>query len=280
MVRGYIVEVVGGDGSLGDAVDYNVGDLVVGCRRDGECLAPTGADGHASLGRDRAIASCGCRDGIRRQCKRGADRMVRGYIVEVVGGDGSLGDAVDYNVGDLVVGCRRDGECLAATGADGHASLGRDRAIASCGCRDGIRRQCKRGADRVVGSHTAERIGGDGAFGDAVNYNVGDLVVGCRRDGECLVPTGADGYVSLGRDGAVASCGCCDGIRRQCKRGADRVVGSHTAERIGGDGAFGDAVDYHVGDLVVGCRRDGECLGSTGTDGYAPLGRDGAVASC
>ena len=65
MVRGYIVEVVGGDGALGDAVDYNVGDLVVGCRRDAECLGPTGADGYAPLGRDGAVASCGCCDGIR-----------------------------------------------------------------------------------------------------------------------------------------------------------------------------------------------------------------------
>jgi hypothetical protein len=56
--------------------------------------------------------------------KRGADRMVRSYIVEGVGGNGSLGHAIDLHVGDLIEPICSYGESLAYVRAHRQSSFG------------------------------------------------------------------------------------------------------------------------------------------------------------
>ena len=94
------------------------------------------------------------------------------HVLECIRSDGSFGHAIDLHVGNLIEPIWSYGESRARAGGDRQGSFGRDRAIASRGCRDGVRGQCERGADRVVGNHTAERIGSDGALRDAVDYTL------------------------------------------------------------------------------------------------------------
>jgi len=65
--------------------------------------------------------------------------MVQSYIVEGVGGNGPLGYAIDLHIGDLIVPMCSYGESLACALVDRQSSFRGDCAIASRGCRDGIR---------------------------------------------------------------------------------------------------------------------------------------------
>ena len=122
------------------------------------------------------------------------------------------------------------------------------------------------------GRHVVERVACDRAYGDAVDEDVLDLVLGGRRDREGLARTVVDGG---GRcDRTVQSCRGGEGELVDCERYADRMGRDDVIEDVACrrrlSGSYdGGAVHDDVGDMVSGGGRHVECLAAVVVHGHA-----------